>query len=71
MDIVIKVFEQLGIALALEKIIGPTTVLVFLGILTDTLEMRVKLPTDKLSELLSSLAFWERRKNAQRGNSYP
>ena len=64
MDIVIKVFKQLGIPLALEKIIGPTTALVFLGILIDTLEMCVKLPTDKLSELLSSLAFWESLKNA-------
>ena len=62
MGIVIKVFEQLGIPLALEKIIGPTTALVFLGILIDTSEMCAKLPTDKLSELLSSLAFWESRK---------
>ena len=71
MGIVIKVFEQLGIPLALEKIIGPTTALVFLGILIDTSEMCVKLPKDKLSELLSSLAFWESHKNAQRGNYYP
>ena len=71
MDIVINVFEQLGIPLALEKIIGPATALVFLGILIDTLEMCVKLPMDKLSELLSSLAFWESHKNAGRGNFYP
>ena len=55
MAIIIEVFERLGIPLAPDKVIGPTTALVFLGILIDSLEMCIKLPEDKLTELFQSL----------------
>ena len=53
-----QVASQLGIPLAPNKLAGPTTQLVFLGILIDTTCMETSLPDDKLHELLSELRSW-------------
>ena len=55
-------FAWLGVPLAPDKIIGPTTCLVFLAILIDTITMTVSLPSEKLEELLQLLEFWKGHK---------
>ena len=64
METIKQVFAWLGVPLAPEKIIGPTTSLVFLGILVDTctITMAVSLPSEKLEELIPLLEFWTGRK---------
>ena len=61
-NIMIHLASQLGIPLAPEKLEGPTTSLVFLGILIDTDRMETALPEDKLKELLAELQCWCSRK---------
>ena len=52
---ILHVASQVGIPLAPNKLEGPTTHLVFLGILIDTNSMETSLPDDKLQELTSEL----------------
>ena len=61
-NIMIHLASYLGIPLAPEKLEGPTTSLVFLGILIDTNRMETALPEDKLKELLAELQCWCSRK---------
>lgn len=42
---------RLGIPVAVQKTEGPSTTLVFLGILIDTYAFELRLPIDKLSRL--------------------
>lgn len=61
--IIRRVCVQLGLPLKEEKIEGPSTSLVFLGIEIDTDRMELRLPTEKLSRLRGQLAAWS---NARR-----
>ena len=61
-----QVASQVGITLALNKLEGPTTQLVFLGILIDTTCMETSLPGDKLHELLSELRSWSSCKKCRK-----
>lgn len=47
----------LGFPLALEKVEGPATILVFLGILLDSVRMELRLPPEKLSKA-NSRQWW-------------
>ena len=58
----VQTADRLGIPLAPDKLEGPTTRLVFLGILIDSNLMESSLPPDKLSELLAELQAWSSRK---------
>ena len=58
---ILHVASQVGIPLAPNKLEGPTTRLVFLGILIDTNCMDSSLPDDKLHELISKLQSWSTR----------
>ena len=50
--IIIEVFKQLGVPFAPEKIVGPTTCIVYLGIVAiDSIRMKICLPEDKLQDL--------------------
>ena len=44
-------FESLGVPIAIDKVEGPATNIKFLGLEIDTLEMLVKIPSDKLIDL--------------------
>ena len=55
------VASQVGIPLAPNKLEGPTTRLVFLGILIDTNCMETSLPDNKLHELIAELQSWSTR----------
>ena len=61
-DLIKDVFSQLGVPLAPDKLVGPSQVLTYLGIEIDSVNSQIRLPTNKLSELLSSLSVWKDRK---------
>ena len=46
MQIIIQVFNKLGIPVAPDKVEGPTTCIVYLGICIDSLKMEIRLPED-------------------------
>ena len=54
---IVRLASQVGIPLAPDKLEGPTTRLVFLGILIN-ISMESSLPDDKLSGLLAALQHW-------------
>ena len=45
--------NRLGILVAMDKVEGPTSVLTFLGLELDANQQRIRLPPDKLTELLA------------------
>ena len=59
MNIIIEVFKQLGVPLAPEKIVGPTTCIVYLGITIDSIRMEIHLPEDKFQDLCVELKSWQ------------
>ena len=56
--------EWLGIPLAMEKVTGPTTLLTFLGITLDTVQMEAHLPPEKLDRMRKTVALWLPKKKA-------
>ena len=63
MNIIIEVFEQLGVLLAPEKIVRPTTTgIVYLGITIDSIRMDIRLPEDKVQGLCVELRNWQERR---------
>ena len=54
--------DTLGLPLKHEKVEGPTTLLVFLGVLLDTIAMEMRLPDGKLEELRHLLATWSSKR---------
>ena len=66
-----NLFDRLGIPLAPEKMVGPTTELTYLGIVIDSAAMVTRLPPEKLHDLTSLLHVWHQRKSAQNANYYP
>ena len=55
--------ERLGVPLALEKREGPAHVLVFLGVVIDTLKLELRLPEGKLQRLTSLVGEWLPRRS--------
>ena len=51
-------FSELGLVDSPEKESPPATRMVFLGLLYDTVEMSVRVPEDKLSEIVSLTKLW-------------
>ena len=62
MDLIERVFKELGVPLAPDKIFGPSQVLTYLGIEIDSVNLVIRLPKDKFDELMSSLRFWKDKK---------
>lgn len=61
-QVIITLFTSLGIPLSWNKIEGPSTMLTFLGIQLDTVKWQLRLPDDKLSNLISLLFDWLAKK---------
>ena len=57
--------EELGLPLAAEKQVGPTTCLDFLGIELDTVHMEIRLPEVKLARTRELVATWRGRKSCR------
>ena len=53
---------SIGLPLSLEKMEGPTTTLLFLGIELDSIQGRVQLPPNKLSGLQQLARTWGQRR---------
>ena len=58
----ISIFQHLGIPLAPEKVVGPTTCITYLGIEIDSENLELRLPADKFSELLDLVHQWSNKK---------
>lgn len=58
LKILSAVFERLNIPVAIEKLEGPTTVLIFLGTEIDTRNLTLRLPKEKLCELQGLITTW-------------
>ena len=57
-----ELFHRLGIPLAPEKMVDPTTELTYLGIVIDSAAMVNRLSRDKLYDLISLLQVWRQKK---------
>ena len=51
LDTALPLCERLGFSVAPDKVVGPTTVLTFLGIEIDSWKQELRLPAEKLSPL--------------------
>lgn len=51
----------LGIPVAMDKVDGPATVLSFLGLELDSVLQQIRLPPNKLEEILAELTEWQSR----------
>ena len=58
----LQLFDRLGVPLAPEKLVPPTTCLTYLGITIDSNKMEIRLPEERLSEVMALLKSWETRK---------
>ncbi len=61
-----QVFEDLGVPVAQEKLEGPTTCLIFLGLEIDSITMQLRLPAEKLAALLVLVQSWLHRQSCTR-----
>ena len=50
LTILLALFEQLGVPVAMDKLEGPTTSLTFLDIQIDMISMELRLPEERLME---------------------
>ena len=64
--ITLQTLARLGIPVATQKTEGPTTTLVFLGILIDTENFELRLPADKLTRLQQTIQQWVVRRTCTR-----
>lgn len=58
----INLFHTLGVPLAADKQVGPTSKITYLGIDIDTTSMSLSLPDEKLSDLIVLLTRWKLKK---------
>jgi hypothetical protein len=63
-DTVLRVFRELGVELAKEKLATPSTRLEFLGLILDTDSMTIELPQDKLTRYRATLEDLRARREA-------
>eukprot|EP00731_Ephydatia_muelleri_P034980 Em0089g11a len=57
-ETMLRVCERLGIPVALDKLEGPATTIMFLGITIDTTLQQLRLPPDKLQEMTLLIKSW-------------
>ena len=55
----LRVCEKLGIPVATDKVEGPLTSLIFLGLELDSVLQLIRLPQDKLQQLQQELQLWK------------
>ena len=59
---------ELGVPLAPEKTIGPSTIMPYLGIELDSVEFEARLPLDKLFKAKRLVLKWLSKRPGKRGN---
>ena len=60
----LQVCDHLGIPVAMDKVDGPATTLTFLGLELDSVQQQIRVPPEKLSEILMELHDWSSRTKA-------
>ena len=66
LDVAIPLCDRLGFPVAPNNVKGPTTSIVFLGILIDSVKFTLSLPQDKLSRLKATISSWQSRRSASK-----
>ena len=59
-----KIMRELGVVEAINKICLPTQRIVWLGLLYDSIEMKISIPEVKLEEIMKELKEWEGKTRA-------
>ena len=52
-----SIMDNLGVPLADEKTAGPTQIIIFLGLELDSIKMEVRIPLDKITEVVQKIEF--------------
>lgn len=66
LDRILALFAQLGLPVSREKLEDPSTLMVFLGVLFDTISMSMALEEKRLKAIEQQLAAWGKRTTASR-----
>ena len=66
LELLLSLFKELGIPISMNKLEGPATLMVFLGILFDTISMTIRLDEERLASIHSELNEWNNRTTASR-----
>ena len=66
LDRVVALFTELGIPISVNKLEGPITSIVFLGIHFDSIAMTLRLTEEKVAAIHTELALWDARVSASR-----
>ena len=66
LDTFLTTCDRLGVPIAWDKLVRPTTVLPFLGIEIDTQAMQLRLPEAKLRELRELITLWKDKRSCRR-----
>ena len=65
---IIDSFERLGVQLAMDKVIGQVSILVYMGTEINNIDQTIRLPEEKFQELLAELKFWQQQKKCTKRN---
>ena len=66
LEVITSICSKLEIPLVSDKVMGPSTCLVFLGIEIDTIRMQIRLPEEKLLKVRKEVTRWLSRRKACR-----
>ena len=64
MTILLRLLRSLGFSISYDKVVTPTTVLTFLGIQLDTINMSLTLPSEKVTDLKQLLQVFHSKRHA-------
>ena len=67
LQVALATCNELGMPVAVEKLVGPTTRIVFLRIELDSMSMQIRLPDERLCNLKALIAKWSW--NNEKGSS--
>ena len=62
LQMLLDICNHLGVPIAEEKVEGPSTSIIFLGILIDTIRCEIRLPQDKLARVRDRVKEWLQKK---------
>ena len=65
-EMVLDTFQELGVPVAENKLVGPSTCITFLGIEIDSVRMKLRLPEDKLERVKTLVAEWRGQRSCRK-----
>lgn len=66
LESILKLFDELGIPISMNKLEGPSTSMIFLGILFDSDSMTIRLDDERLAFMHEQLSSWSDRSTASK-----